>query len=43
LDVDVLTTHVLLYAAAMGMTWLLDVPGHVRSQVAGLTAESTRM
>jgi hypothetical protein len=43
LDVDVLIRHVLLYAAVMGMTWLLDVPGHVRSQVSDLTAESTRM
>ena len=27
----------------MGMTWLLDVPGHVRSVVPGLTADATRM
>jgi hypothetical protein len=43
LDVDVLARHVLLYASVMGMTWLLDVPGHVRSVVPGLTADATRM
>jgi hypothetical protein len=31
-----------LYAAVMGMTWPLDVPGYVRSQVPDLTSESTR-
>jgi hypothetical protein len=43
LDVGVLTTSVVTYAAVMGMTWLLDVPGYVRSQVPDLTAASTRM
>jgi hypothetical protein len=43
LDVGVLAKHVLLYASVMGMTWLLDVPGYVRSQAPDLTAESTRM
>jgi hypothetical protein len=43
LDVDVLARHVVLYAAVMGMTWLLDVPGYVRSQVPDLGAQSTRM
>lgn len=27
----------------MGMTWLLNVPGYVRSQVPDLTSESTRL
>lgn len=43
LGVDVLTEHVLLYAAVMGMTWLLDVPGYVRAQVPDLTSSSTRL
>jgi hypothetical protein len=43
LDVGVLTRHVALYAAVMGMTWLLDVPAYVRSQVPVLDASSTRM
>jgi hypothetical protein len=43
LDVDVLTGHVVLYAAVMCMTWLLDVPGYVRAQAPDLTARSTRM
>jgi hypothetical protein len=42
LDVGVLGRHVLLYAAVMGMTWLLDVPGYVRSRAPDLTRESTR-
>lgn len=41
-DVDVLVRHVLLYASVMGMTWLLDVPSHVRSTVRDLDAHSTR-
>ena len=43
LDVDAIAKSVLLYAAVMGMTWLLDVPAYVRSQVPSLTAASTRM
>jgi hypothetical protein len=41
-DVELLTRHVLLYASVMGMTWLLDVPAHVRSQVPDATATTTR-
>jgi hypothetical protein len=41
-DVDVLVGHVLMYASVMGMTWLLDVPSYVRSQVPDLHADSTR-
>jgi hypothetical protein len=41
-DVDVLTRHVLLYASVMGMTWLLDVPAHVRAQLPDATAATTR-
>jgi hypothetical protein len=43
LDADVLLRHVVLYAAVMGITWLLDVPAYVRSQVPNLAASSTRM
>ncbi|BBY31004.1 hypothetical protein [Mycolicibacterium sediminis] len=43
LDVDRMIRHVLLYASVMGMTWLLDVPAHVRSAVPGLSAATTRM
>jgi hypothetical protein len=43
LDVDALTRSVVLYAAVMYMTWLLDVPAYVREQVPGLTAATTRM
>lgn len=43
LDRDELSRHVLLYAAVMGMTWLLDVPGYVRAAAPGLSATSTRM
>jgi hypothetical protein len=43
LEVDVLQTSVVLYAAVMGMTWLLDTPAHVRDQVPELSATSTRM
>ncbi|BDX31081.1 hypothetical protein TUM20985_16280 [Mycobacterium antarcticum] len=42
-DADVLKSSVVLYAAVMGMTWLLDVPAYVRSRTPGLTAASTRM
>jgi hypothetical protein len=42
LDVNLLTRHVLLYASVMGMTWLLDVPAYVRSQVPEATASTTR-
>lgn len=41
-DVDLLTRHVVLYASVMGMTWLLDVPAHVRSQAPEATASTTR-
>jgi hypothetical protein len=43
LDVQVLTRSIVLYAAVMGMTWLLDVPAYVRSRAPELTAVSTRM
>ena len=42
IDVDLLTRHVLIYASVMGMTWLLDVPGYLRSQVPDATASTTR-
>lgn len=41
IEVDLLRRHVLLYAAVMGITWLLDVPRYVVSQVSGLTATTT--
>jgi hypothetical protein len=41
-DVALLTRHVRLYASVMGMTWLLDVPAYVRSQVPDATAATTR-
>jgi hypothetical protein len=40
-EIDLLRRHVLLYAAVMGITWLLDVPQHVLSQVPGLPATTT--
>lgn len=43
LAVDAIYRDVLLYAAVMGMTWLLDVPAYVRAQVPALDARSTRM
>jgi hypothetical protein len=43
LDLGLLKNAVLRYAAVMGMVWLLDVPGYVRSQAPDLTAASTRM
>jgi hypothetical protein len=43
LGVDDLLRHVVLYAAVMSMTWLMDVPTYVRSQVPNLDASSTRM
>jgi hypothetical protein len=36
-EVSLLRRHVLLYAAVMGITWLLDVPRYVLSQVPGLS------
>ena len=43
LDVERMVRHVLLYASVMGMTWLLDVPAHVRNRVPGLDGASTRL
>lgn len=40
-EVDVVRRHVLLYAAVMGITWLLDVPRYVSSQLPGLPATAT--
>jgi len=40
ISVERLRRHVLLYAAVMGITWLLDVPRYVM-RVPGLTAGST--
>lgn len=42
IDVDLVVSHVLLYASVMGMTWLLDVPAHIRSAVPALSAATTR-
>ena len=33
LDAEQLRVHVLLYAAIMGMTWLLDVPSRIRARI----------
>lgn len=41
-DVDLLTRHIVLYASVMGMTWLLDVPAYVLSQLPDATASTTR-
>jgi hypothetical protein len=43
LDRVELERHVVLHAAMMGMTWLLDVPGYLLRTVPDLSASSTRM
>ncbi len=43
LDVARLRDQVVLYAAVMAMTWLLDVPSYVTKQVANLDSKTTRM
>ena len=43
LDVVALRSQVVLYAATMAMTWLMDVPSYVTAQVADLGPDSTRM
>jgi hypothetical protein len=43
LDRDRLRDQVVLYAAVMAMTWLLDVPAYVTKQVEDLDAATTRM
>jgi len=43
LDVDVLTRHLMLYAAVMGMTWLLNVPALIRGRLPDLGDVKTRL
>jgi hypothetical protein len=42
LDAGRLRDQVVLYTAAMAVTWLLDVPGYVVAQIPGLDHEATR-
>lgn len=43
LDVARLRDQVVVYAAVMAMTWLLDVPSYLTKQVADLDSKTTRM
>ena len=43
LEPQTLETQVLLYAALMGITWLLDVPAMLRARIADLGPATTRM